>query len=154
MKPFHTIAIPHRDILEGKLTMEIFAADLWETHLGRAPQEYNDSETFFKKTYLTQGLKNLLDVVEKRLKGKGGDPVIQIQTPFGGGKTHALIAMYHKAKQWNARLVVIAGTSMSPNEAIWGSVEKQITGKIEKLSGNVSPVRVALRKILEKNQPT
>src|SRR5437867_8018467 len=154
MKPFHSIAIPHRDILDGKLTMEVFAADLWETYVGRATQEYKDATTFFKKTYVTQGLKNLLSVVEKRLKGKGGDPVIQIQTPFGGGKTHALIAMYHKAKQWNARLVVIAGTSMSPNETIWGSIEKQITSKIEKLSGNVSPGREALRKILEKNQPT
>jgi len=34
------------------------------------------------------------------LRGEGGDPVIQIQTPFGGGKTHALIAMYHMAAAW------------------------------------------------------
>ena len=106
MKPFHTIAVPHQDILDGKLTMDVFAADLWETHLGRAPAEYKDPATFFKKTYLTQGLKNLLNIVEKRLKGEGGDPVIQIQTPFGGGKTHALIAMYHKAKEWKAKTVV------------------------------------------------
>src|SRR2546426_9398762 len=134
MKPFHTIAVPHKDILEGRLTMEVFAADLWETHLARAPEEYTNPDLFFKKTFLTKGLKNLLDVVEKRLKGKGGDPVIQIQTPFGGGKTHALIAMYHKARQWNAKRVIIAGTSMSPDETIWGSIEKQLTGKIDKLS--------------------
>ncbi len=93
MKVFHTIAIPHRDILEGRLTMDVFAADLWEVSQNRGPDEYRDSDTFFKKTYLTEGLRNLLSVVEKRLQGKGGDPVIQIQTPFGGGKTHALIAM-------------------------------------------------------------
>jgi hypothetical protein len=153
MKPFHTIAVPHKDILDGKLTMEVFAADLWETHLGRSPTEYKDSEMFFKKTYLTDGLKNLLEVVEKRVRGKGGDPVIQIQTPFGGGKTHALIAMYHKAKQWQAKRVVISGTAMAPTETIWGLIEKQLTGKIDKLAGNVAPGTEVLRKILEKNAP-
>ena len=57
MKPFSTIAIPHRDILEGRLTMDVFAADLWEVFKGRAPAEYQDSTIFFKKTYLTDGLK-------------------------------------------------------------------------------------------------
>jgi predicted AAA+ superfamily ATPase len=103
MKPFHTIAIPHRDILQGRLTMEVFAADLWDTYQGRAPDEYKNANRFFEKTQLTKGLTTLLDVVQRRLEGKGGDPVIQIQTPFGGGKTHALIAMYHKAKEWKAK---------------------------------------------------
>lgn len=153
MKPFHTIAVPHQDILEGKLTMEVFAADLWETHMGRAPLEYKDPDIFFKKTYVTDGLRNLLEVVEGRIKGKGGDPVIQIQTPFGGGKTHALIAMYHKAKHWGAKVAVISGTTMSPEDTIWGMIEKQFTGKLEKLAGNVSPGREALRELLESNQP-
>ena len=84
MKPFHTIAVPHDDILEGRLTMDVFAADLWEVAQNRDPDEYRDAETFFKKTYLTQGLDNLLHVVKKRVGGQGGDPIIQIQTPFGG----------------------------------------------------------------------
>ena len=95
MTAFHTIAVPHEDILAGRLTLDVFAADLWEVHKGRAPDEYRDPTRFFQKTYQTEGLSNLLAVVEKRLRGEGGDPVIQIQTPFGGGKTHALIAMYH-----------------------------------------------------------
>jgi len=66
--------------------MDVFAADLWEVCQGRAPQEYRDPETFFRKSYLTESLKSPLSVVERRLKGKGGDPVIQIQTPFGGGQ--------------------------------------------------------------------
>ncbi len=99
MKPFHTIAVPHKDILEGRLTMDVFAADLWEVCKNRGHDEYKDAETFFRKTYLTKGLENLLTIVEKRLCGKGSDPVIQIQTPFGGGKTHALIAMYHKCQK-------------------------------------------------------
>ena len=154
MKPFHTIAVPHRDILEGRLTMDIFAADLWETHLRRAPEEYSDAETFFRKTYPTRGLKNLLDVIEGRLlKGKRGDPVIHIQTPFGGGKTHTLIAMYHKANEWEAKTVVIVGSTLSGNDTIWGQIEKQLTGEINRLSGNVAPGREALREVIEKNQP-
>jgi len=153
MKAFHTIAIPHRDILEGRLTMDVFAADLWEVSLKRGPDEYRDHETFFRKTYLTKGLEKLLRVVERRLRGGGGDPVIQIQTPFGGGKTHALIAMYHKAEEWKANRVVIAGTALSAKETLWGAMENQLTGKIEHLSGQVAPGKEAIRGLLYNNQP-
>lgn len=153
MRPFHTVAVPHKDILEGKLTMEVFAADLWDTFQGRAPKEYTDPSIFFKKTYTTKGLKNLLDVVESRLKGKSGDPVLHVQTPFGGGKTHTLIAMYHKGKQWKAKPVVIVGTAMSGQDTMWGMIEKQLTGSIKKLGGNVAPGREALRQVIEKHEP-
>jgi hypothetical protein len=153
MRPFHTVAIPHKDILEGRLTMDVFAADLWETYTGRAPEEYRDSQTFFKKTYLTEGLENLLSVVQKRLQGRGGDPVIQIQTPFGGGKTHALIAMYHKAKEWKAKTAVVVGTVLGGEDTVWGTIEKQLTGGVKLLSGNVSPGRDKIRQVLEKNKP-
>lgn len=153
MKPFHTIAVPHKDILEGRLTMDVFAADLWEVYQNRGTEEYRDAETFFKKTYVTQGLQNLLDVVERRVTGKGGDPVIQIQTPFGGGKTHAMIAMYHKTAEWNVKKVVVVGTSLSPQETLWGVIEKQLTGKITEFSGKVAPGKEFLRKLLSDNQP-
>jgi len=152
MKPFHTIAAPHDDILKGTLTMDVFAADLWDTYLNRAPEEYNDPKTFFKKTHVTKNLRRILDDVEKRLKGKGGNGYQHIETPFGGGKTHALIAMYHSAKNWNAKPVVIVGTAMSPKDTVWGMIEKQLDGKIEKLSGNIAPGRDALREVLEKHQ--
>jgi predicted AAA+ superfamily ATPase len=67
MKPFHTIAVPHRDILEGRLTMDVFAADLWEVFKGRGADEYKDQELFFQKTYQTEGLKHLSAIVEKCL---------------------------------------------------------------------------------------
>ena len=118
MKPFHTIAVPHKDILEGRLTMDIFAADLWEVFNKRGPDEYKDKEIFFNKTYLTDGLKNLLSCVEKRLKQGTSDPVIQLQTPFGGGKTHALIAMFHKADEWGAKKAVIVGTALNPKDTL------------------------------------
>lgn len=154
MKPFSTIAIPHRDILEGRLTMDVFAADLWEVFKGRAPEEYRDPNVFFRKTYITDGLKNLLNIAEKRLKGEGGDPVIQLQTPFGGGKTHSLIALYHKARDWNVNVVVIDGTALDPKEiTIWEEMEKQLTGNVEKLKGQISPGREKLRELLNAHQP-
>ncbi|MGQ9600105.1 MAG: hypothetical protein ACUVWZ_11895 [Anaerolineae bacterium] len=51
MTAFHTIATPHEDILAGRLTMDVFAADLWEVYKGRAPDEYRDPARFFQKTY-------------------------------------------------------------------------------------------------------
>ena len=153
IKPFHTIAVPHEDILKGRLTMDVFAADLWDVVQNRGADEYKDAETFFRKTYLTQGLDNLLRVVEKRLHDEGGDPIIQLQTPFGGGKTHALIAMYHKAKEWGAKTIVAVGTVLSPKETLWGLLEKQLTGRIEKCKEPISPGREVIRELLSKNQP-
>jgi hypothetical protein len=74
----------------------VFAADLADVVADRGPLEYRDAETFFRKTYPTRGLVELLSTVLARLSGRGmGEAVIQIQTPFGGGKTHSLIALYH-----------------------------------------------------------
>ena len=154
MKPFSTVAIPHKDILEGRLTMDVFAADLWEVYKGRAPEEYFKSDIFFRKTYVTNGLKNLLEVAEKRLKGESGDSIIQLHTPFGGGKTHALIALYHKAREWNTKVVVIDGTALDPKSNIlWEEMEKQLTGKVEKLKGNTSPGKNNIRELLNCHQP-
>jgi predicted AAA+ superfamily ATPase len=154
MKPFSSVAIPHRDILEGKLTMDVFAAKIWEVYKKRAHEDYHDSDVFFRKTYLTEGLKNLIKIADKRLKGKGGDPVIQLQTPFGGGKTHSLIAIYHKAKEWKANVIVIDGEVLGPKETtIWEEIEKQLTGKVDRFKGRVSPGGEELRKLFEKYQP-
>ncbi len=153
MKPFHTIAIPHEDIIDGKLTMDVFAADLWEVSQDEGLDEYKDADTFFRKTFITEGLKNILKIVQKRLGGKGGDAVIQLQTPFGGGKTHALIALYHKAVAWNAKRVVIVGTAMDARTTLWGEIEKQLTGSISKMSENTAPGKQVLKSVIEGNEP-
>jgi len=145
---FHTIAVPHEDILAGRLTMDIFAADLWEVYKGRAPDEYQDPTRFFQTTYPTEGLSNLLDVVARRLRGEGGDPVIQLQTPFGGGKTHALIAMYHKAAEWKTHSVVVVGTPLAPTETIWGLMAEQLAGTRKGFEGQTAPRREAFRGLL------
>jgi predicted AAA+ superfamily ATPase len=153
MTAFHTIAVPHEDILAGRLTLDVFAADLWEVYQRRAPDEYRDPVRFFQKTYQTEGLTHLLDVVAKRLRGEGGDPVIQVQTPFGGGKTHALIAMYHQAAEWGARRAVVVGTPRAPTETIWGLLAEQLAGSRAGFDGLTAPGREALRALLAAHQP-
>ena len=96
MKPLYEVIRPHKDIRAGNFDESVFAADLSDVIADRGPLEYRDAQTFFRKTYPTQGLVNLLSAIVSRLSGKGkGEAVIQIQTPFGGGKTHSLIALYH-----------------------------------------------------------
>jgi hypothetical protein len=156
MKPFSTIAIPHRDILEGRLTMDVFAADLWEVFKGRAPVEYQDPDLFFRKTYITDGLNNLLNITGKRLKGEGGDPIIQLQTPFGGGKTHSLIALYHKAKEWGVNTIVFSGDKYPVGDdepTLWEEMERQLTGEIKILKGRTTPGGEKLRQVFEVKQP-
>jgi hypothetical protein len=153
MNAFHTIAIPHSDILKGKFTQDTFAADLWQAYNNKGPEEYRDEQIFFKKTYETEGLKNLLNVINKRTTGKGGDPVIHIQTPFGGGKTHSLIAIMHKAKQWKANRAIIVGTNLESKDKIWSIIESQLSGKNTELTGNTSPGKTKIFNLLENYQP-
>src|SRR5690606_25385080 len=67
----------------------------WQVHLKAAPSEYQNSREFFRRTYLTDSLRHLLVNAIRRLSGIGGDPVVQLQTNFGGGKTHSMLALYH-----------------------------------------------------------
>jgi predicted AAA+ superfamily ATPase len=60
-------------------------------------REYQDAVAFFDRTFITEGMRLLLTQVAQRLAGKGGEPVIQLQTAFGGGKTHTMLAVYHLA---------------------------------------------------------
>ena len=96
-KPWREIAVPHRDVLEGTFQQSEFAADITAVHSGKAPKEYQDAVAFFDRTYITEGMRLLLTQVTQRLSGNGGDPVIQLQTAFGGGKTHTMLAVYHLA---------------------------------------------------------
>jgi uncharacterized protein len=95
LKPWREIVTPHPDVSSGRYQQAEFAADLNQVYRGEGSDEYRDAKEFFRRTYLTEGLKNLLSGALKRLSGAGGDPVIQLQTNFGGGKTHSMIALYH-----------------------------------------------------------
>ena len=97
IKPWREVAHPHQDVLAGTFKQSEFAADISQVHAGTAPPEYQDAEKFFSRTFITEGMRLLLQSVAERLSGRGGDPVIQLQTAFGGGKTHTLLAVYHLA---------------------------------------------------------
>ena len=88
MKPWREIIVPHPDVLNGTFQQSEFAADLTAVRTGKATPEYRDAKAFFERTFITEGMGRLLTQVAQRLNGKGGEPVIQLQTAFGGGKTH------------------------------------------------------------------
>ena len=95
--PWREVVEPHQDVASGEFLQAEFAADLAKVHSGSAPAEYRDPRQFFSRTYLTEGLSALLIGAAKRLAGRGGDPVVELQTNFGGGKTHSMLALYHMA---------------------------------------------------------
>lgn len=97
LKPWRDVILPHEDVLDGKFDESEFAADLTKVVLGVAKPEYQDPVRFFERTVITEGMSLLLQSVVKRLGGKGGDPVVQLQTAFGGGKTHTMLAVMHVA---------------------------------------------------------
>lgn len=141
LKPWREIAVPHEDVLKGTFQQAEFAADISRVHEGTATDEYQNPALFFQRTFITEGMRLLLDSVVKRLAGQGGDPVIQLQTAFGGGKTHTMLAVYHLAKGElpasdlqgipailnsagiielpRVRLAVLDGIRQSPNQPMW-----------------------------------
>ncbi|WP_058867444.1 Swt1 family HEPN domain-containing protein [Chloracidobacterium thermophilum] len=95
LKPWREVVAPHPDVASGRYQQAEFAADLWQVHLGGGSDEYQNPAEFFRRTFLTASLKRLLVGAVQRLSGTGGDPVVQLQTNFGGGKTHSMLALYH-----------------------------------------------------------
>lgn len=104
LRPWREVIRPHDDVARGEFTASEFAADLHLVHTGQAlGSEYNDPIEFFTRTYLTEGLRDLLSRALRRLKGDGNaSPVVNLQTNFGGGKTHSMLALYHLFSGTNA----------------------------------------------------
>ena len=86
---------PHQDVAEGRYRNAEFAADLAQVARGEGALEYRDPVEFFGRTYVTEGMKGLLVQALRRVAGLDGEPVIQLKTAFGGGKTHSMLALYH-----------------------------------------------------------
>ncbi|MCL5447091.1 MAG: DUF499 domain-containing protein [Actinobacteria bacterium] len=127
LSAWRDVVMPHEDVTSGQLAQAEFAADLAQVHRGEGAFEYKDPEEFFKRTYLTVGLRRLIveavhrllyrppdraggasdiasydpairgphNPVPASMGGSPGIPVINLQTNFGGGKTHALLTLYH-----------------------------------------------------------
>ena len=81
----------------GRYQQAEFAADLHQVWRDEAADEYGKPVEFFRRTFLTDGLRELLLNAVRRFRKEGGDPIVELQTNFGGGKTHSLIALYHLA---------------------------------------------------------
>ena len=95
LKPWREVVTPHPDVASGRYQQAEFAADLWQVYQGEGSDEYKHPTEFFRRTFLTEGLRRLLTQAISRLSGQGGDPVVELQTNFGGGKTHSELALYH-----------------------------------------------------------
>lgn len=96
-KPWREVIRPHNDVARGEFTASEFAADLHIVHTGQATSpEYGDPVEFFTRTYLTEGLRDLLSRALRRVSGDpNASPVVNLQTNFGGGKTHSMLTLYH-----------------------------------------------------------
>jgi predicted AAA+ superfamily ATPase len=168
VKPWRDVITPHKDVASGDYQQAEFAADLWQVHLGEGSDEYRKPTEFFRRTYLTESLKRLLTGAMQRLAGKGGDPVIQLQTNFGGGKTHSMLALYHLFSGANAadlpgvdslmpeagvdslpkaNRVVLVGNRISPGNPVTkkdGTVVKTMWGELAyQLGGRKAFDRIA-----------
>ena len=98
LRPWIDVALPHPDVIANRFKEAEFAADLFAVDAGYAGEGYASPSAFFGMTFLTEGLKRVLTAAAQRLDGSGGDPVIGLQTAFGGGKTHTMLAIFHLAK--------------------------------------------------------
>lgn len=183
MRNWFDVIQPHEDIRKGQFDEAVFAADLGDVFSGKAPADYNDPYLFFRKTYLTAGLQGLLGRVYTKLSAGVGASVVQVKTPFGGGKTHSLVTLYHYLKHGNKikellppglgliqpKVVVIAGTHWNPVEGrttdgltrftFWGELAYQLGGRdgYEQFRLNdearISPGKEKIRDFLAEYQP-
>lgn len=96
------VCTPREDVLKGAIAESDFAADLAQVLKGgeNAPDEYADPVKFFANTHPTRGLRNLLVNVCHRLNGNAAQvaSIFRLDTNYGGGKTHSLIALTHAVK--------------------------------------------------------
>ena len=168
LKPWREIVTPHKDVASGRYQQAEFAADLWQVHLGEGTDEYRDPVEFFRRTYLTESLKGLVVGAIRRVAGRGGDPVVQLQTNFGGGKTHSMLALYHlfsgtapgdlagidtvvqeaqATELGTARRVVLVGNKISPGNPVTkadGTVVRTLWGELAwQLGGKKAFARIA-----------
>jgi predicted AAA+ superfamily ATPase len=97
LAPWRTLVTPHPDVASGNFRQAEFAADLAQVARGEGAKEYVDPREFFARTFLTEGLRLLLTGALRRLTGTGGESVLDLQTTFGGGKTHSMLALWHLA---------------------------------------------------------
>ena len=96
LKSWREVLRPHDDVATGNFSASEFAADLYTVSKGEGAPEYVEPVEFFRRTFLTEGLRELLERGIQRITGDANaSPVINLQTNFGGGKTHSMLALWH-----------------------------------------------------------
>ncbi len=89
------ILTPREDIRADKMKKQPFIVDLGDVKGDTTSTSFSDPRRFFERTFLTESLILILDTILSRLHGEGGSPILLLQARFGGGKTHALLTIYH-----------------------------------------------------------
>jgi len=120
LKPWVESVTLHPDVLAENFSEDIFALDLGPLSDGnpQVPAVYRDPEHFFRSSYLTNGLRSLLQDVLSRLDGGSGNRVLKLMTAFGGGKSHTLAALYHASRKRKALDVIAEGKALpNPGQA-------------------------------------
>lgn len=114
IKPWVEVAILHPDVLAENFSEDIFALDLGPLADGNpnVPAVYRDPEHFFRVSYLTKGLRGLLQDVLSRLEGGAGNRVVKLMTPFGGGKSHTLASLFHASRNRKALDTIPEGAGL------------------------------------------
>lgn len=105
--------IPRPEIEGGELLVDLFAAALRSVVEGTAPRVYGSADAFFANTFPTDGIKTLIREVFGRLADGSGSPIVRLETSFGGGKTHDLIALWHICR--NGRSIAALDHFTDPN---------------------------------------
>ena len=95
LRSWREVVTPHSDVVKGTYQQAEFVADLWQVYQNEGSEEYQNPTEFYRRTFITEGLKGLLTGALLRLAGKGGNPVVELQTNFGGGKTHSMMSLWH-----------------------------------------------------------
>lgn len=128
LKPWIEVVSLHPDVTSEHFSEDIFALDLGPLADGdpHVPAVYRDPEQFFRASYLTAGLRSLLEDVLSRLAGGSGSRVLKLVTPFGGGKSHTLAALLHAGRSRKALDVIPEGKTLpKPPTARWAVFDGQ-----------------------------
>lgn len=132
-----------------------------------------DGSAFFNKTFITEGMRDLIDVGMSRLAGQTGEAIFHLKQAMGGGKTHLLVGFGLLATNPGLRTTYCAGSSAvdafasaqvaafngrnNPDHFFWGEIAQQL-GKAETFNkywtnGPKAPDEKAWLELLDGDDP-
>lgn len=117
LRPWTQCVRLNQDVESGNTAIAAYAIDLGGVIGGdkNIPKIYREADSFFRATYPTNSMRRLMEEVLARLAGQSGDRVLQLRSPFGGGKSHLLLALYHAVTDRKALLAGWPQASQLPD---------------------------------------